>query len=337
MMLTALSSPASARDSYSFTVHGHHIYISRNCRSLSCVSVSGVGNWRHGRRDDDADDVASVKDPAPVSAPAAQPAPPAPSVAPPQTQPISGPTIVQVPPAPASAEPVRPAMRAQTIAPPVQLPPAPVQPAPPPVQVKPAPPTSPTLAAMPSAAKPSAAMPSAQIVPPPALSGTGFEVVKPQASSAADASGAKMPDKPQDKPREKPVVEQPAPRVASVSPPDESDAETPIGDWETEGKSGLVRIEACGPSLCGYVLNASTRAKGETVLVNMRPKKNKQWTGSVYSRSSGNGYYGTITLKDGDTLRVEACALGSYFCSGNNWTRFEQSRSVRPDPVVSSR
>jgi hypothetical protein len=140
-----------------------------------------------------------------------------------------------------------------------------------------------------------------------------------------------------------PVQTPPAPTLAAVPAqvapptpvvrvvPDENDrADTPIGEWQTGGKDGSVRIEACGASLCGYVLDGSRGAKGETVLVNMKPKKDNEWAGNVYSRSSGNSYYGTMTLKDADTLRVEACALGAYFCSANSWTRVWPTRSTPP-------
>ena len=59
---------------------------------------------------------------------------------------------------------------------------------------------------------------------------------------------------------------------------------SPIGDWQTEGK-GTVRIAKCGNALCGYVLNASSNDKGEAILINMKPKTDRQWTGSVYSQS----------------------------------------------------
>ena len=108
-------------------------------------------------------------------------------------------------------------------------------------------------------------------------------------------------------------------------------------DWQTEARNGLVHIETCGPGLCGFMLDATTRARGESILVNMKPTKANQWAGNIFSRSSGNSYYGTMTLKEGNTLRVEACALGSFFCSGNNWTRFEDNRSVRPGDVANSR
>lgn len=96
-----------------------------------------------------------------------------------------------------------------------------------------------------------------------------------------------------------------------------------------------MRIESCGAALCGFVLDAATHTKGESVLINMKPKDDTKWTGNVYSRASGNSYYGTMTLKDGKTLRVEACALGSFFCSGNNWTRLER-KPASADDLISS-
>ncbi len=108
--------------------------------------------------------------------------------------------------------------------------------------------------------------------------------------------------------------------------------DSPVGDWQTEGKKGLVRIEKCGAALCGYLLNETTNTTGETVLSNMKAKTNAQWAGDIYSRASGNTYYARMTFKQSDTLRVEACAIGRFFCSGNDWTRVPRS-----DEVVTSR
>ncbi len=288
--LSALSSPASARGSYSFVVRGHRVHIPAHCRSLSCISVSGI-NLRRGQRDPD--DAATVNDPAPAPAPTTVPAaPPAPTIAPP---PAPRPQIVQ--PAPPAPAPLPPVMRAQTSPPAPVAPPAPVQPRP---SFVPAP----TLAAAP---------------PPSAPPSVGFEPPRPQ-------------ERIQERPADAPPVTQQVARVSQQSEDDDS----PIGDWQTEARNGLVRIESCGPSLCGYMLDANTKAKGETILVNMKPKKDNQWAGNVYSRSSGNSYYGTMTLKEGNSLRVEACAFGSFFCSGNTWTRYEDSRSVRPGDVANT-
>jgi hypothetical protein len=124
----------------------------------------------------------------------------------------------------------------------------------------------------------------------------------------------------------------PAPQIARVSHDAEDDAVTPIGDWQTEAK-GTVRIGKCGKALCGYVLNSSSSEQGEAVLINMKPKNDRQWTGSVYSHASGDTYYGTIDLKSATTLRVEACALGRFYCSGNNWRRIKG----QAESLISSR
>jgi uncharacterized protein (DUF2147 family) len=110
-------------------------------------------------------------------------------------------------------------------------------------------------------------------------------------------------------------------------------ASSPRGDWQTEGKNGWVRIERCGAALCGYVLDRSSGAKGETVLVNMKPKDDTEWTGSIYSRASGETYYARMTMKGSDMLRVEACAIGHLFCSGNDWARI----SVDDQRLMTSR
>jgi uncharacterized protein (DUF2147 family) len=295
MALMALSSPACARDSLSFTIRGHDIHVeaARHCRSLSCISVS-VGN-RHTWHDRDEDEVATAREPAPA------------------------PLASQAQPLPAPVQAVPPATRGQAVLPAVTAPPAlvpaqapaPIQP--PPVQVQTAP--------LPVQAQPSplpalqlASAPPGQVAPPP-----------------PPASIEKVEAKPQDKP----VAIQPA-QVARVSQQTESDdADTPLGDWQTEGSGhNLVHIEACGAALCGYVLDAATHTKGESVLVNMKPKNDSEWTGSIYSRSSGNSYYGRMTLTAANKLRVEACALGSFFCSGNNWTRLDEP--VSQDELMSS-
>ena len=111
---------------------------------------------------------------------------------------------------------------------------------------------------------------------------------------------------------------------------DDAAAETPLGDWLTEGK-GSVRIERCGRALCGHVLNPSSSDNGEMMLINMKPKAGL-WSGKIYSRDSENTYYATIAMSGPDSLWVKACALGRFFCSGNLW-----SRTGKPEKLVNSR
>jgi Uncharacterized protein conserved in bacteria len=87
-----------------------------------------------------------------------------------------------------------------------------------------------------------------------------------------------------------------AARIARIVREADDASETPLGDWQTEGK-GSVRIEQCGRALCGHVLNPSSTDNGELVLINMKPKEAALWSGKIYSHDSENTYYATIAMK----------------------------------------
>jgi uncharacterized protein (DUF2147 family) len=122
----------------------------------------------------------------------------------------------------------------------------------------------------------------------------------------------------------------PAPTVATTAPvptpqpsvpaPAIRDPNSPIGVWLTEEKEGKVRIEPCGPNLCGYSVDAKTDLNSEKVLINMKPAQGLKWTGRIYNPNTGSNYNSTIALK-GNTLRVQGCAFGGMFCGGQNWSR----------------
>jgi uncharacterized protein (DUF2147 family) len=315
VVLMALSSSAQAGDMLSFVIGGHRVNIAapRNCRSASCVSVSIPGIYQMRRKRDREDDTAVA--PAPVSA----------------KPPVIAPAPMQAAPVVTSAKPAAPVV----CAPPAQ----------------PRPPLSPTLAATTTQTVPA---------PPPRP-----EPVKTASTETLPAEKAPVANPPIETPpiETRPVAAKPAtdlaPTLAKVSQQTESASDTPLGDWQTEGKTGTVRIEQCGKALCGYVLNlkssvdenvqenvqenAQANIKGDAVLINMKPKSDLTseavWSGNIYSRASGNTYYATMTLKGTNTLRVEACALGRFFCSGNDWTRIAKppeklitSRQVTPPP-----
>jgi uncharacterized protein (DUF2147 family) len=309
--LMALSSSAHA-GSYSFVVAGHRIHIEapRHCRSASCLSVSIPVLARSNRRRDRDDDVAASAAPAPAPAPAPASSPansppravaPVAAVAPPASQPPAQP-VASAPPAPAPA-PELASTTAKIVLLPAPPPPAPVVAAPQPA-VAPPPPKAESVKTIPVEAPP---------------------VVAP-----------------------KPIpVPTPVPQKVSQET-EEEPADTPLGDWQTEGNKGTVRVERCGQAMCGYLLhvtsddNDETRrvTKGDTVLINMKSKTDTAksdavWSGNIYSRSSGSTYYAKMTMKGANTLRVEACALGRFFCSGNDWTRIEPPSKLMSSQQIS--
>ena len=205
-----------------------------------------------------------------------------------------------------------------------------------PQQAKSAPQAAPE-AATPAAPAPAeqAAAPAAAPAPPaPATSSRGepssaTAAVAP-ADTAAPAPAAPAPPVQQNATPAAPPA--PAPVAAPTPPPQQqkqaavpaasapSSANSPLGIWLTEEKEGKVRIEQCGPNLCGYSVDKKSNQNGEQVLINMKPGKDK-WSGRIFDPNSGSTYDSTIALKGTDNLRVQGCAFGGMFCGGQTWKR----------------
>lgn len=201
---------------------------------------------------------------------------------------------------------IRPAEDASVVAAPASVVQAP-QPTLPVIPVRPPQPVVTAPPAVPVPAAPALAAATSQAVaPPPKFETPDLDPPRMQPPVAATSS-------------------EPA-QTAAITPRSEEAASSPLGLWESAGAKGTVRIERCGPALCGYALTEAS-GRGESVLVNMKPKTHASWTGSIYSRSSGNTYYGTMTLKASGALHVEACAIGRFWCSGNDWIRVDERQT----------
>jgi uncharacterized protein (DUF2147 family) len=200
-----------------------------------------------------------------------------------------------------------------------------------PAPADPAPAT--TAPAAPAAAPPAVAIAPAA-PPPPAPPPPATATVAPDPSTAPPppapttetAAIPPPPPPPPPAPVQQAAPPPPAPTLA-VAPPAPApapaavrDPNSPIGIWLTEEKEGKVRIEQCGPNLCGYSVDAKTSLNGEQVLINMKPSQGLKWSGRIHDPNTGSNYDSTIALK-GDTLRVQGCAFGGMFCGGQTWTR----------------
>ena len=177
------------------------------------------------------------------------------------------------------------------------------------------------------AAAPAAApVPAAPAPAAPATTSRGEPSTATAAVAPADTPAPAPPAAPQAAPPA------PAPVAAPAPPPPQQkqatapaastlpSANSPLGVWLTEEKEGKVRIEACGPNLCGYSVDKKSNQNGEQVLINMKPDKDK-WSGRIFDPNSGSTYDSTIALKGTDSLRVQGCAFGGMFCGGQTWTR----------------
>lgn len=183
----------------------------------------------------------------------------------------------------------------------------------------------------------------ARPIAPPASKPSVEPVAAPPSPMAAPSTQASQPTAVQP-PKARPALVAPpavatrpapdaAPQVLQISHETDDAPASPLGDWQTEANKGSVRIEYCGRALCGYWLDPSSNGKAESVLINMKPGASTEWSGKVYSRDSGETYYGTMAIKGANSLRVEACALGRFFCSGNVWTRI----GGKPEKLITAR
>jgi hypothetical protein len=197
-----------------------------------------------------------------------------------------------------------------------------------PQQAKTAPQAAPETAPPPAAPAPAEQATAPVVAPAPAAPAPAAAATTPSTATAAvtpDAPAPAVPAPPQAAPPAPAPVAAPAPpppqqkqAAAPAAPP--SSSNSPLGVWLTEEKEGKVRIEQCGPNLCGYSVDKKSNQNGEQVLINMKPGKDK-WSGRIFDPNSGSTYDSTIALKGSDSLRVQGCAFGGMFCGGQTWTR----------------
>ena len=113
-------------------------------------------------------------------------------------------------------------------------------------------------------------------------------------------------------------------------------ASTPAfnGDWITADRSAVVRIGACGTSVCGRIVrvlasgapdadvNNPDRAlrtrplAGVAVLSGFTPSGSG---GRAYDPKSGRSYRASLQLNANGTLRVTGCV--AFVCRSQTWTR----------------
>jgi uncharacterized protein (DUF2147 family) len=115
------------------------------------------------------------------------------------------------------------------------------------------------------------------------------------------------------------------------------------GVWFVEGKTGTVRVEACGPrTMCGFIASTQYAGKDENnpdpakrdrsivgvqILLAMKQTEPNRWDGEIYNPENGKIYTGRIILKSENELRIEGCVLG-FLCGGQNWERAPAGAAV---------
>jgi uncharacterized protein (DUF2147 family) len=108
---------------------------------------------------------------------------------------------------------------------------------------------------------------------------------------------------------------------------------SPNGLWRNPSGNVEVRIEDCGPKVCGRVASASDRAKadaargGHPELIGMDLFEDFQregpttFRGRVFAPDINRRFSGRLTIVDADTIRVRGCLTRNAGCRSQTWTR----------------
>lgn len=107
----------------------------------------------------------------------------------------------------------------------------------------------------------------------------------------------------------------------------------PPATWRNPQDSVHVRIEPCGPRMCGVVIWASDKAKadaarggggplvGSVLFRDFAEEKPGVWRGRLFVPDIGKTFGGTISVIDRDHIRGRGCLVGGIGCKSQVWTR----------------
>jgi uncharacterized protein (DUF2147 family) len=109
--------------------------------------------------------------------------------------------------------------------------------------------------------------------------------------------------------------------------------QSPDGLWRNPSGNVEVRIEPCGPKVCGRVASASERARadaargghpdiiGMDLFEDFKRDGPTTFRGRVFVPDINRRFSGKLTIVDANTLRVRGCLTRSAGCRSQTWTR----------------
>jgi uncharacterized protein (DUF2147 family) len=108
---------------------------------------------------------------------------------------------------------------------------------------------------------------------------------------------------------------------------------SPNGLWRNPSGNVEVRIEDCGPKVCGRVASASEKARADAArgghpnLIGMDLFEDFQresadtFRGRVFVPDINRRFNGKLTIQDANTIRVRGCLTRNTGCRSQTWTR----------------
>ena len=107
----------------------------------------------------------------------------------------------------------------------------------------------------------------------------------------------------------------------------------PEGVWRNARDTVRIRVQRCGRSLCGRVVQASAEARekaaaggtprlvGTDLFRDLERDGDGVWYGEVYVPDLGRPVEGSLEQVDRNTLVAEGCLFAGFGCKTQEWTR----------------
>lgn len=120
--------------------------------------------------------------------------------------------------------------------------------------------------------------------------------------------------------------------LGGAAPPEPA-ARGILGEWRNTNNTVHLRLQPCGPALCGKVTWAAAQPRadarkgsgkeliGSTLLNDLRPSGDATWRGKVFIPDINTSASGTVTQLSNVLIRVSGCTLMGLICKTQHWHR----------------
>jgi uncharacterized protein (DUF2147 family) len=118
-----------------------------------------------------------------------------------------------------------------------------------------------------------------------------------------------------------------------ASTADAQSAAQPTGVWRNPRNSVHIRIQPCGPAMCGTVVWASARAQakareagtanliGAQLFRQLRPEGGSSWGGRVFVPDLQRTVPGRLRVAGPNAVIASGCIAAGLVCRSQTWTR----------------
>ncbi|RYE02893.1 MAG: DUF2147 domain-containing protein [Sphingomonadales bacterium] len=106
-----------------------------------------------------------------------------------------------------------------------------------------------------------------------------------------------------------------------------------LGEWRNTNNNVHMRLQPCGPAICGKVTWAADRQRadarkgsgkeliGSILLHDLKPGADATWRGRVFIPDINTNASGSVTQLSNVLIRVSGCTMLGLICKTQHWHR----------------